>query len=102
LWGAAGLTAAASVGAWIELWLLRSTLNPLIGETGLPLATGSRLVCAAILAAIAGWAVRLSLPPTHPIVAAGAILAPFSGVYLGATSAFGLSETRRIIARVSR
>src|SRR5437870_9190295 len=36
MWGAAGLTASAGMAGWVELLLLRSTLNQRIGRTGLP------------------------------------------------------------------
>ena len=36
LWGTVGLTTAASIAGWIELILLRRTLNQRIGQTGLP------------------------------------------------------------------
>ena len=51
LWGTAGLTAAASVGGWVELVLLRRTLNDRIGHTGLPAALSVRLWSAALIAA---------------------------------------------------
>ena len=35
-WGAAGLTASAGIAGWVEMLLLRSTLNARIGRTGLP------------------------------------------------------------------
>ncbi|MGH9883483.1 MAG: murein biosynthesis integral membrane protein MurJ, partial [Pyrinomonadaceae bacterium] len=47
-WGAVGLTAAASVAAWVEFVLLRRTLNRRIGHTGLSLWFTGRLWIAAI------------------------------------------------------
>jgi len=38
IWGAAGLTASAGIAGWVEMLLLRSTLNARIGTTGLPAA----------------------------------------------------------------
>ena len=37
-WGAAGLTASAGIAGWVEMLLLRATLNARIGRTGLPAA----------------------------------------------------------------
>src|SRR5206468_3358182 len=36
LWGSAGLTASAGMAGWVEMLLLRRTLNARIGRTGLP------------------------------------------------------------------
>ena len=36
VWGTVGLTTAASIAGWVELLLLRRSLNRRIGQTGLP------------------------------------------------------------------
>src|SRR4029079_2350528 len=36
IWGAAGLTASAGIAGWVEMLMLRPTLNLRIGDTGLP------------------------------------------------------------------
>jgi putative peptidoglycan lipid II flippase len=102
VWGTAGLTIAASIGGWVELLLLRRSLNQRIGHTGLPLALGVRLWSAASVAAAVAWAIKLTLPDAHPILRAGAILTPFGAVYLGVTLALGVTEARRVFARVRR
>ena len=100
LWGTAALTAAASIGAWVELWLLRATMNQRIGQTGLPSSTSTRLWSAAWIAAGVSWAIKLSLPPIHPIARAASILVPFGSVYLGMAVAFGVPEGRRVVSRL--
>lgn len=100
LWGTVGLTTAASIAGWVELLLLRRSLNPRIGPTGLPLSVGVRLWGAAFIAAAIGWAIKLALPALHPIVRAALILAPFGAAYLGLTIVFGVAEARRVLARV--
>jgi putative peptidoglycan lipid II flippase len=102
VWGTAGLTIAASIGGWVELLLLRRSLNQRIGHTGLPLSLGVRLWSAAFVAAAAAWAIKLALPDAHPILRAGVILAPFGAVYLGLTLALGVTEARRVLSRVRR
>ena len=80
--------------------MLRRSLHTRIGQTGLPLSLGVRLWSAAFGAAAIAWAVKLALPPAHPILRAVLILLPFGAVYLGLTFAFGVNEARRVLARV--
>jgi putative peptidoglycan lipid II flippase len=82
-WGAAGLTASAGISGWVEFALLRNALSRRIGEARVNVAYMARLWGAAIAAAAIAWAIKLKLPPMHPIVAAVVILAPFGGIYLG-------------------
>ena len=100
VWGTVGLTTAASIGGWVELLLLRRSLNQRIGSTGLPLALGLRLWSAAFAAAAVAWGIKLMLPAAHPILRAGLILVPFGAVYLGLTLALGVTEARRVFARL--
>ena len=100
IWGTVGLTAAASIGGWVELWLLRRSLNARIGQTGLPLSLGARLWTAAFVAAAAGWIIKLAVPPLHPIARAALIFLPFGGAYLGTTMVLGVAEARRFAARL--
>jgi putative peptidoglycan lipid II flippase len=100
VWGTAGLTTAASIGGWVELLLLRRSLNRRIGHTGLPLSLGLRLWIAAFAAAAAAWMVKVSLPDMHPILRAAGILGPFGVVYLGLTFVLGVTEARRVLARI--
>ena len=102
VWGTVGLTTAASIGGWAELLLLRRSLNARIGETGLPTSIGLRLWSAALAAAAIGWAVKLALPPVHPILRAALILLPFGMVYVGMTMVFGMPEARRIFGRIKK
>ena len=94
------MTTAASVGGWVELLLLRRSLNTRIGQTGLPLTLGVRLWGAAFASSAVGWIIKLSLPPLHPIPRAAAIFLPFGAVYLGMTIALGVREARGVLARM--
>ena len=102
IWGTAGLAAAASMAGWIELWLLRRSLNRRIGSTGLPISLTIKLWTAAFAAAATAWAVRVAAASLHPIPRAVLILAPFGAVYVGLTVAFDVTEARRLLARVRR
>jgi putative peptidoglycan lipid II flippase len=101
-WGAAGITVASGIGAWIELMLLRSALRSRLGVTQ---RLGDLIVklwvCAAI-AALAAWGVKLLVGPVHPWILAALVLGTFGVVYLATTTAAGIDEARVLLARVTR
>jgi len=101
-WGAAGLTASAGLAGWVEMLLLRATLNARIGRTGLPASYVATLWVAAIAAAVAAWAAKLAVPAFHPIVTAIFVLAPYGVVFFGATWLLGVPEATAAFARVAR
>src|SRR6185436_13927976 len=43
IWGTAGLTASAGVAGWVEMLMLRRTMNARIGKTGLPVSYVAKL-----------------------------------------------------------
>ena len=100
-WGAAGLTASAGIAGWVEMLLLRATMNARIGPTGLPAVYLAQFWGSALAAATAAWAVKLALPPLHPIVGAIVVLGPYGAVFLGATWVLGIGEARTALARIS-
>jgi putative peptidoglycan lipid II flippase len=57
--GAAGLTVSASLAAWVELLLLRRSLNARVGPTGLTVGYLATLWGAAGAAAVAAWGLTL-------------------------------------------
>ena len=93
-WGAAGITVAAGLAAWVEMFLLRRTLRQRIGEVGLPAGNLAALLTSAMLGAAAGWGVRLALPPLHPVAEAVPVLGAYGLVFLGAAALFGVAETK--------
>jgi len=97
-----GLTASASVAAWIEFVLLRRALNRRIGRTGLPVPYLLKLWFAAFLGATAGWGGKLLIGPRHPIPVAVLVLGIYGLSYFALTSAFGIPEARSLIARAFR
>ena len=101
-WGAAGLTASAGVAGWVEMFLLRRSLNGRIGETGLPAGYVARLWMSSALGAMVGWGVKIALPVLHPAITAVAVLAPYGLVFLGATMALGLPEARQALRAALR
>ena len=98
-WGAAGLTASAGVAGWVEMLLLRSTLNARIGRTGLPASYvaqlwGAALASAAVGVGREGW----RLPPLHPVVAAIVVLGPYGVVFFG-RARIALANSRGLAPR---
>jgi putative peptidoglycan lipid II flippase len=101
VWGAAGLTASAGLAGWVEMLLLRSTMNGRIGRTGLPAAYVAKLWTSAICGAAVAWAVKLVVPPPNPIVAAILILGPYGAVFFATAFALGIPEASRALGRVT-
>jgi putative peptidoglycan lipid II flippase len=101
-WGAAGLTASAGIAGWVEMLLLRRTLNERIGKTGLPASYVAKLWTAAAAGAAAAWGVKLSIPMLPPVVAAVLIVGPFGLVFLAMTMLLrveGATSTMRMVLR---
>jgi len=92
MWGAAGLTASAGMAGWVELLLLRSTLNARIGPTGLPAQYVVKLWASAFAGAAAAWAVKLAVPTLHPITTAILVLGPYGVVFFAMTFALRIPE----------
>lgn len=101
-WGVVGLTASASIAAWIEFVLLRRTLNRRIGHTGIPFPFLATLWLAALFGAAAGWGAKLLLGQRHPIPMAIVVLGTYGVSYFAVTLAFGVPEARAVIAKVMR
>jgi putative peptidoglycan lipid II flippase len=101
-WGAAGLTLAAGIGAWVEMLMLRRALNVRIGQTGLPFNFTAKLWSAAIVAAAAAWMVKTALPATHPVIAGALILGPYGIVFFGAAFLLRIPEASTAISRMRR
>jgi putative peptidoglycan lipid II flippase len=100
IWGAAGITLASGLMAWVEMALLSRSLAARIGAIGLPGTLVGKLCAAALAGAVVGAAPRLMLPALHPILSAAVILGPFGCVYLAATAAWKVPETRSIVDRL--
>jgi putative peptidoglycan lipid II flippase len=101
IWGAAGLTASAGLAGWVEMLMLRRTLNARIGRTGLAVDYQAKLWTAAAAGALVAWAVRL-MRPSDPILAAAVILIPYGLVFLAMTLLFRIPEAAGFMARVRK
>jgi len=101
-WGVAGLTISAGISGWVEFLLLRHYLNKRIGRTGLAAGFAATIWTIAIVAAAAGWAVRLAIGPHSPIPTAIAVLIPYGAVYLGGTMLLKLPEAKSLGGMLAR
>ena len=91
-----------SLAGWVELALLRSTLNRRIGRTGLPFSSALKLWSAAVAGTAAAWLVKLAIAPQQPMVAAVSILIPYGLVYYGITYGWKIPEARGFVGRMTR
>jgi putative peptidoglycan lipid II flippase len=101
-WGAAGLTAAGALGAWVEFALLRRAIGRRIGAVGLPTRYGALLWAAAALAAASATAARLTVGGAGRFSIALAVAGAFGIVYLATTYVGGVPEAGAIVGRLTR
>jgi len=100
-WGVVGLTASAGLCGWLELALLRNSLEGRIGKTGLPASFIMKLWIAAGTGAAAGWLGKLMMNLSHPITLAIVSLGLYGAVYFGIATAFNVPEARGLINKVT-
>jgi putative peptidoglycan lipid II flippase len=101
-WGAAGLTAAGGIAAWVEYLLLKRGLLTRLGPTGLPGSDLARLWGPALAGAAVGVGIQAALPGVQPVLRAVAVLVPFGLTYLGLTRALGVAEAKRFLGGSGR
>jgi putative peptidoglycan lipid II flippase len=100
-WGAAGLTASAGIAGWVEMLLLRNTLNRRIGATGVPLGDIVKLWIASAAGAAVGWGIK-PLIAGPPVVRGVAVLVPYGVTFLAVTLALGLPEAKTMFEQTAR
>jgi putative peptidoglycan lipid II flippase len=96
-WGVAGLTVSAGIASWVELVLLRRSLNRRIGPSGLAAGYLARICTAALAAAGIGWLLHTWLGPHPPVLTAIVVLLPYGLVYFAVARLLGLSEARTVL-----
>jgi putative peptidoglycan lipid II flippase len=101
VWGAAGLTSSAGIAGWVEMLLLRKTMNARIGKTGLPASYVAKLWTAAIAGAAIAWAVKVSIPALPPVVAALLIIGPYGVIFLTMTVALRIPDAASMVRRLA-
>jgi putative peptidoglycan lipid II flippase len=98
--GAAGITLAAGLAAWVEFFLLRRGLEARIGDLPPDRGYYARIVTAAVAgAAGGGGALLLGAKRLGPVAAAAVVLGAFGVVYLLVTAMAGVPAARRILGR---
>ncbi|MGE5244626.1 MAG: murein biosynthesis integral membrane protein MurJ [Betaproteobacteria bacterium] len=103
VWGAAGLTVSAGLASWVEMFLLRGTLNARIGRTGLPLDLAVKLWGSAIAAAAIAWAIKLRAPvASHPVLTALVVLGPYGIAFFAAARMLRVPEAEAALGRLIR
>lgn len=105
--GAVGLAAGATLGGWLELWLLRRRLRERLSGFSFQPRRLVLLGCAAAAAVVAGLAAKMLLPPLPPLLRALGCAAPFALVYLAVaewsgTSPVGVRDRLRRFLRFRR
>jgi putative peptidoglycan lipid II flippase len=98
-WGAAGLTASAGISGWLEMVLLRQSINGRIGRTGLQATYVARLWMSAIAATAAAWLAKLYVAPLGAISTATVVLGLYGLVYFGAAFAMRIPEASAALRR---
>lgn len=102
-WGAAGLTAASGLAAWVEFFLLKRSIDRRIGATSAAGGVLWTLWGAALAAGGAAWGVARLLPAwAGPLVGSLAVLATFAGTYAALVLAARVPEAEALLAGVRR
>ena len=101
-WGAAGLTVSAGIAGWVEMLMLRRTLNSRIGNTGLPAELIIKLWSAALAGAAVAWIAKSFVRQMHPALIAMFVLGPYGLVFLALTLALQIPEASSAFKRFRR
>jgi putative peptidoglycan lipid II flippase len=101
-WGTVGLTASAGIAGWLELFLLRRTMNARIGITGLPRSLLITLWGAAGVSAAAAFAVKLALDWQEPVLLAVVVLGVYGCLYFTITFVAKVDECVIFVRKLSR
>jgi putative peptidoglycan lipid II flippase len=104
MWGAFGLTASASLAAWVEWGLLRRRLASRLGGVPSARQLGLGALASALLAGAlgrgAGWGASTLHAPAW--LAAVAAIATFGAIYLSTMALAGVPEITALLRRLRR
>jgi len=91
-WGAAGLTVSAGIAGWVEFMLLRRGLQKVVGAVPSGRSRILRLWAVALVAALAGYALKVELPFHQPLLVGPCVLIPYAALYLSITQWMGIAS----------
>jgi putative peptidoglycan lipid II flippase len=100
IWGAAGLALAAGIAGWVEMLMLRRTLNQRIGRTGLPADRVMKLWAAAMAGGTVAWGAKAVLPAVHPVLDGLLVLGTYGVTFLLSALALRIPEASRTLDRL--
>jgi putative peptidoglycan lipid II flippase len=99
-WGTAGLTSSAGIAGWVEFYLLRRSLIPRIGWTGVKSSRLAKLWGAALVAGGLAYGVKLVIGHHHPIITGGIVLSVYGIAYVAFTYAMKIEQCHGLLKRV--
>ncbi|HEX7363184.1 MAG TPA: murein biosynthesis integral membrane protein MurJ [Bryobacteraceae bacterium] len=101
-WGVAGLTASAGVAGWVEFTLLRRALARRIGATPLGVDFIAKLWSMALIAAGAGFGIKIALGTDHPKPLLIIVVVAYAILYFAGTMAMGVEEAKTALLTFMR
>jgi putative peptidoglycan lipid II flippase len=101
-WGAAGITTASAIAAWIEYILLRHSLEERIGHSRLQRSFFLRLWSCALPAAIAGLAMKSFTHGWHPLIGGPLVLGTYGLSYFALTLLLHIPQAAFLLRRFRR
>lgn len=99
--GTLGLTASAGIAGWVEFYLLRNSLNRIIGETGLKIKYQVTLWTCALIPGFFGYILNQTFS-AHQIVKAIIVCGVYGISYFILTYYFKVEESRNTIDKILR
>lgn len=100
-WGAAGLTLAGGLVAWVEMALLRHELSKRIGTATLSFGFLAKLLLSAAFGTAVGVALKSVTGGGEPISRAAVVLVPFGVLYFALASVLRIGEASALFTRLA-
>ena len=100
--GLGGLTVASGFAAWLEFYLLRSSINRRIGKTGLPLRYLLKLFAIALISGALAFVVGRRIASLPPIPCGLIVVAVYGSLYLGFSIWMGLPQAKSVFEVVRK
>jgi putative peptidoglycan lipid II flippase len=100
--GPVGLALGAVLGSWLEWALLRRRLAIELGHFGAGASALARMFAAALVAAAAGYGVKLASGALHPLLLAFFIAGVYGAAYFAAAHVLRLDDARALAGALLR